>query len=324
MLLRPLPPRRHVASLYYVAMVAAMMVLPSCAWPQSAPPSARLDNSGTVGIVVRQLFSDSQPNHRGPLAVMHVFEGSPAAKAGIRCSDFIIAVNGVATPGRDINDIRSKELTGSVGSTVRLTLLRYDGSQSDITLSYAPYANPPSDPFAYSLPGDWTTDPRFFFPLPWASSLPYRGFEDIFFSPNFDETSSQEYHSFLFFWWLEGTPAIGADQLRSDMLIYFRGISARRGRDNGFTPDLSKVSASYAEDAPPLRTFGGAPAHAFSGTITIWDTHGKLITLNSEVVAAVCPGSNHTSFFFAQSLEPRGGEVWKELDAGRDSFRCAR
>ncbi len=136
-----------MASLYHVAIVAAMVVLPSCAWPQSAPPSTRLDNSGTVGIVVRQLFSASQPNHRGPLAVMHVFEDSPAAKAGIRCSDFIIAVNGVATPGRDINDIQSKELTGTVGSTVRLSVLRYDSSQSDITLPYAPYINPPSDPF---------------------------------------------------------------------------------------------------------------------------------------------------------------------------------
>jgi hypothetical protein len=88
--------------------------------------------------------------------------------------------------------------------------------------------------------------------------------------------------------------------------------------------DLSKVSVSYAEDAPASRTFGGAPAHAFSGSVTIWDTHGKLITLNSEVVAAVCPGSNHTAFFFAQSLEPRGGEVWKEIDAVRDSFGCTR
>lgn len=324
MLSKPLLTKQCVARLCCLAMASAILVLASRASAQSAPQSARPDNSGTVGIVVRQLFSDSQPSHRGPLAVMHVFEDSPAAKAGIRCSDFIIAVNGVATPGRNINDILSKELTGTVGGTVRLTVLRYDSSQSDIIVPYAPYVNPPSDPFAYRLPGDWTTDPRWFFPLPWTSLLPYRGFEDIFFSPNFGETGSQEYHSFLFFWWLEGTPAIGADQLRSDMLIYFRGVSAQRGRNNGFTPDLSKVSASYAEDAPPLSTLGGAPAHAFSGSVTIWDTHGKLITLNSEVVAAVCTASNHTAYFFAQSLEPRGREMWKELDAVRDSFRCTR
>ena len=324
MLSKLLVTKQRVARLCCVAMASAMLVLAPRASAQSAPQSARPDNSGTVGIVVRQLFSDSQPSHRGPLAVLHVFEDSPAAKAGIRCSDFIIAVNGVATPGRNINDIRSKELTGTVGATVRLTVLRYDSSQSDITVTYAPYANPPSDPFTYRVPGDWTTDPRWFFPLPWTSLLSYRGFEDIFFSPEYDETSSQGYHSYLFFWWLEGTPAVGGDQLRSDMVIYFRGLSAQRGRDNGFTPDLSKVSASYAEDAPASRTFGGAPAHAFSGTMTIWDTHGKLIRLHSEVVAAVCPGSNHTAFFFAQSLEPRGGEMWNELDAVRDSFRCTR
>jgi hypothetical protein len=44
--------------------------------------------------------------------------------------------------------------------------------------------------------------------------------------------------------------------------------------------------------------------------------------LNSEVVAAACPGSNHTALFFGMSLEPRGSEIWKDLDAVRDTFRC--
>jgi PDZ domain len=290
-----------------------------------APRRASADDRGTIGIIFRQLFADAQPNHRGPLVVLQVAENSPAAKAGIHCSDFVIAVNGVPVPGREFSDILNKDIHGPMGGTVRLTVLRYDGSQSEITLvrsPYPPHSNPASDPFAYSVPGSWGTDPRYPFPLPWSPTLAYQGFEDLFYAPNFDQVDSPEYHSYLFFLWLEGTPTISASKLQSDMLVYFRGLAEERGRNYGFTPDLSKISATYKEDSAVSREYGGAPARSFSGTVNIWDTHGKVITLNSEVLASVCSASHHTALFFGMSLEPRNGEIWKQLDAIRDTFRC--
>ena len=170
----------------------------------SLPVSGRAsaDDPGTIGIVFRQLFDEANPSHRGPLAVMHVVEDLPAAKAGIHCSDFVLAVNGVPVPGREFSDILKKDLKGPVGSTVRLTIVRFDGSQSEITLArvpYPPHVNPASDPFVYSIPGSWGTDPRYRFPLPWSPALSYRGFEDLFYAPNFDQKDSPEYHSYLFF-----------------------------------------------------------------------------------------------------------------------------
>ena len=293
----------------------------------SAPRRAAADDRGMIGIVFRQIFSETAPNHRGPLVVLQVMEGSPAAKVGLHCSDFVVAVNGAPVPGREFSEILRKEIQGPIGGTVRLAIVRADGSRSEISLVRAPYpphVNPASDPFAYQVPGSWAADSRYPFPLPWTPELAYHGFEDLFFAPNFDDTSSPEYHSYLFFLWLEGTPALNAKQLESDMLVYFRGLADERGKNYGFTPDVSKVAASYKEDAARSQTFGGAAARTFSGTVTIWDTHAKLITLNSEVVATVCPGSRHTTLFFGMSLEPRDGEMWKQLDAIRDSYRCSR
>jgi hypothetical protein len=304
-----------------------MLLIPLISLACTALPATPPDNRGTVGIVLRQIFADAQPNHRGPLVILQVIENSPAAKAGIHCSDFIVAVNGVTVMGREFSDIMKKDIHGPIGGTVKLTVVRYDSSQSEITLVRAPYpphSNRWSDPFAYTVPGSWGTDTRYSFPLPWSPALAYHGFEDLFYTPNFDDTDSPEYHSYLFFLWLEGAPPVNASQLRSDMLVYFRGLSEERGRNGGFTPDLSKVSATYREEAGASREFGGAPARTFSGTVSIWDTHGKVITLNSEVVTASCPGSNHTALFFGMSLEPRDGGVWKQLDAVRDTFRCAR
>ena len=210
---------------------------------------------------------------------------------------------------------------------MRLTISRFDGTQSEITLVRAPY--PPhtsqaADPFTYYVPGSWSTDPRWVFPLPWWPKIPYQGFEDIFFSPSFDQTDSPEYHSFLFFLWLEGSHMMNAEQLQSDTLAYFRGIAGERGRNYHFTPDLSQVSAMYEEDSGPSRKWGGAAARAFSGTLHIYDTYCKIITLHSEVLISTCGTPDHTAFFFGQSLEPRDGEMWKQLDTVRDTFRCRR
>jgi hypothetical protein len=314
------PTARCRFAVLVVSLIPILLCFPAPGW-------AAADDRGSVGLYLRQLYDDQQPNHRGPLAVMHVVEDSPAAKAAIHCSDFIVAVNGVPVPGREFSDILNKDRHGPIGGTVRLTIARFDGSQSEISLVRAPY--PPhlslaSDPFAYRVPGSWAADPRYPFPLPWRPKIPYHGFEDVFFSPNFDQTDSAEYHSFLFFLWLDGKHVLSAEQLQSDAVAYFRGIAEERGRNYGFTPDLSKVSAIYTEDRGTSPAFGGAAARAFRGTLNIWDTHGKIITLNSEVLISDCGTSNHTAFFFAQSREPRDGDMWKQLDAIRDTFRCNR
>jgi PDZ domain-containing protein len=311
----------QVARSLFGALAASLFVLAS-----PGPWRASADERGTVGIVLRQLFSKAQPNHRGVLAVMHVFEDSPADKAGIHCSDFILAVNGVPVPGREISDITDKEIDGPVGGTVRLTVARFDGSQSEITLirtPFPPHVNPPSDPFVYVVPGIWTNDPRVPFPLPWAPTLPYHGFADLFFAPNFDQTDSPEYHSYVIFLALEGKRMLNAEQLQSDMLTWFRGLAVERGGANHFTPDLSKVSVTYKEDAAPSGTFGGAAARAFSGSASIWDTNGKIITLRSEVLMlSGCGAASNTALFFGMSLEPRDGDMWKQLHAIRDTFQC--
>jgi len=308
---------------FTAALVVSLFLLAS-----PAPWRASADDRGSIGIVFVQLYDPQElPSHLGPLAVMHVVEDSPGARAGIHCSDFIVAVNGVPVPGRGFSEIMDKDIHGPIGGTVRLTVARFDGSQSEITLVRAPYpphVNPASDPFVYSVPGSWSTDPRYVFPLPWWPKIPYHGFEDVFFSPNFGQTDSPEYHSFLFFLWLEGAQMMSAEQLQSDAVAYFRGIAEERGRNYHFTPDLSKVSATYKEDSAASPAFGGAAARAFGGTLTIYDTHGKVITLNSEVLISGCGTSDHTVLFFGQSLEPRDGEMWKLIDAIRDTFRCSR
>jgi len=290
---------------------------------------------GTIGIGLDQLYADDAPNKKGPLVVLAVREGSPAAKAGVEKGDLVVAVNGSPIAGRNVDDILKKEIFGPAGGTVHLIVVKVGGSEARLTgvsqvqldltrVPLPPSTNPASDTFYWLFPGGWLVDARYPFPLPWSPALPYHGFEDLAFTPNFDDTASPEYHSYVFFWWLDGAPELTASEIQLDMLVYFRGLAEQRGKNYRFTPDVSKVSAHYADDPASAHTLGGAPAKSFRGEVSIYDTHGKVIRLNSEAVTAECPGSGHTAAFFGMSEEPAGQGIWMKLDAVRDGFRCSR
>jgi PDZ domain len=282
---------------------------------------------GTVGIAAVQLYTDAQPNKRGVLMVRRVEPGSAAGDAGIRLGDIIISVNGSAIEGRDSSQIAQNDFRGPVGGAVRMKIARLDGSQSEIMLTrkpFPPHINPASDPFKYVVPGSWGMDLRYKFPLPWSPAISHQGLEDLAFAPNFADQSSPDYHSYLILWWLDGAPQITAEQLQTDMVVYFRGLAEQRGRNNHFVPDLSKISAEYNEAGQKPQTLGGMPARVFRGAVTIYDTHGSVIKLHSEVTTSVCSSTNHAAVFFGMSREPRPAGIWPQLDAARDSFQCSR
>jgi hypothetical protein len=285
------------------------------------------EEPGTTGLAVAQLYSDEQPNKRGVLVVRRVEQGSAAADAGIQIGDIVVSVNGSQVAGRDSGEILRKDLRGPAGGDVRLVVAKLTGGPSEIVLKrkpYPPHINPQSDVFSYAIPGNWGLDARYPFPLPWSPAILHHGIEDLAFAPDFDDLSSPEYHSYLIVWWLDGAQQFTAEQLQKDMLAYFLGLAEQRGRNRKFVPDLSKVSAEYTGSASGPRTFGGSPARVFTGAVTIIDTHGKPTKLHSEIVASVCPGTDHTAVFFSMSHEPRPAALWTQLDAVRDTFRCSR
>ena len=293
----------------------------------TVPLLAAAEDFGTIGIRFEQLYDDAQAGKHGPLVVLDVVEGLSGAKAGVHKGDIVFAIDGALVMGRDLDEINRKTVRGPVGSTVRLSFVRLDSSQYELTLTrmaYPPQINPASDPFAYSIPGSCAHRSKVCFPTSVGPLDCLSRHRDVAFSPDFDFTDSPEYHSYLFFWWLDGTPTITPKQFASDMVAYFQGLAEQRGHNHGFKPDPSNVSATYGLDPAGSHTLGGARASSFQGVVSIYDAHGKIIILNSEVVTGACPGSNHTVAFVGMSMQPRQEGIWKSIDAVRDNFRCSR
>lgn len=64
-----------------------------------------------------------------------------------------------------------------------------------------------ADPFVYEVPTGWKTE-CIPFPLRFAPSLAYSGFEQLHFAPGMFDPKSENYFTYLIFWWVEGKPEV--------------------------------------------------------------------------------------------------------------------
>jgi len=276
---------------------------------------------GMVGLSAVPIYNDNAPDKQGPAVVVDVLENTPAAKAGIRSGDFIVAISGTDVAGKTTGDMLHSNLAGPVGGSVKLTLWRdSEGRQFEAELTRVPYPlrrNPASDPFQFYSPANWRPEVDRF-PLPWSPQLPYHGSEDLVFAPGFDNKAAPNYHSYAFVWWLEGRQEISAERLQADLLVYYKGISEERGRTRKFAPDLSRVSVTWVSDGQE----GGM--HAFRGDATFYNPAGELLTLHGEASLIFCTNANRTAGVFILSPQEPGAAIWKDLRAIRESFRCER
>ncbi len=102
-----------------------------------------------VGIGVR-----IDPTDDGLPRIVGVFDGSPAAKAGLRVDDVIVEVDGRTTAGHTIDEVASW-VRGEAGTTVALTVRR-GTSGRELTVSI-PRADVPIQPVTWTLVPGTTT-----------------------------------------------------------------------------------------------------------------------------------------------------------------------
>ena len=180
------------------------------------------------------------------------------------------------------------------------------------------------DPFSYDAPEGWKPE-RIPFPLGFAPSLPYKGFEQLRFAPGMFDPKSDTYFTYFFFWWLAGEPRITTDGLARDLTEYYKGLCGAVGGAKKVTLDLSKVRtrverAALGKPTLPFRT------ERFAGVIEAYDPFAtsQPITLNVEIWAWRCDKARRTCIFFGVSPKPTTDPVWAPMRTALASFRCAR
>ncbi len=171
-------------------------------------------------------------------------------------------------------------------------------------------------PYDLASPKDWGIE-RFPIPIGFAPTIPYKGVEDIRFAPGWAKVKSEEYWSYVFLWYLDGTVKMNATALDSNMKIYYTGLVAAAGSKIP-AEKIIPVTTSFKEikkNKGDLKTF--------NGTVKMTDYLSKEpILLNCKVHLRSCKGESKTFVFFELSPQTFTHTVWISLDKFWLDFKC--
>lgn len=170
--------------------------------------------------------------------------------------------------------------------------------------------------FLPSIPG-WGEE-RFPIPIGFAPTIPLKGVEDIRFSPGWAKIQSQQYWTYAFLWYLEGSPVLTEDSLAKYLKVYYDGLyQANTQGDSTRINELVTVGAKVNK----VMTLSGDLA-TFNGEVLMNDyLQRKPITLRLKVHVKRCSSVN-TALFFELSPRPFLDENWKVLDQLWLNFSC--
>lgn len=173
-------------------------------------------------------------------------------------------------------------------------------------------------PYTLPTPKGWGIE-RFPLPISFAPSIPYQGVEDIRFTPGWGKANNEEYWSYAFLWYLDGTIKMDAHTIESNLKAYYTGLISVNGKD---IPSEKLI--------PVVTTFKATKKakgdiKTFSGSVVMLDyMTQKPITLNCKVHWKTCKGQNKTYFFYELSPQPFTHSVWVSLGQLWLDFKCEK
>lgn len=162
------------------------------------------------------------------------------------------------------------------------------------------------------LPAGWRSE-HLEFPLSFAPTLPYRGFEDLAFAPGMFALDSDSYFSYALALRLEGDVRVDEAMLTGFLETYYRGLCGSVAAERGLEGDVSTVKARVWRDQ-----------EGFRATVEMFDpfTNGQELDLELELFAHAAPRA--TELMGLASPLAHEQAVWTELHALGEAWRKAR
>jgi hypothetical protein len=173
----------------------------------------------------------------------------------------------------------------------------------------------------YPAPKDWTSE-TILFPIDFAPSLPYKGFERLWFAPGWGDANSNEKWAYTILWWLDGNYSFNEKILKHDLESYFTGLTRRRAIADKLDLNLAtpaQVEIKKVETAPGDKQTFIASANIFDAQVS--RKPGKLYF---KIHLKDCPDDTTTIILFEIAGNATDQPVWKKLDEINNNFRCSK
>jgi len=171
----------------------------------------------------------------------------------------------------------------------------------------APHAQ--TKPSMLPAPANWQFET---FPLPpgFAPAIPYKGTEELRFSPDMFKKGTTSYFTYAFAARLDDTKGVSQADIKNYLLTYFKGLCSKTAADRKLSPvDTSAINLSIERK----KTGSKEPVydivlHAF-GVFT----DGAPVTLNMEAKVISDVAGQKVYLLFIVSPQPKTDAVWQEL-----------
>ena len=161
---------------------------------------------------------------------------------------------------------------------------------------------------------------RFLIPISFAPSIPYKGVEDIRFTPGWAKKTTNEYWSYVFLWYLDGTVALDAKTIENNLKAYYTGLIKVNSDSSKIADKLFPVTSLIRS-----RTAEKEDLKTFEGSVTMLDYMSKQpITLNVVIHIRSCAGKDKTFVFHEISPMPYSDDVWTRLHQLWVNFKCEK
>lgn len=175
-------------------------------------------------------------------------------------------------------------------------------------------------PYHLPIPKDWAIE-RFLIPISFAPQISYKGVEDIRFTPGWANEKKDNYWTYAFLWYLDGTVETNEKIIAENLKHYYTGLiqvntDSSRSGDEVFIP----VITSFKK----IKTDRG-DKETYSGTIEMRDYMKRTpITLNAIVHLKYCTQEKKTILFYKLSPKPLTHNVWLSLNRLWLDFKCKK
>ena len=165
-------------------------------------------------------------------------------------------------------------------------------------------------------PATWQFE-RFALPPQFAPNFPYKGVEELRFSPGMFNKDSSDYFSYAFVAQLDNTPSVSQLEIKNYLLTYFKGLCSSTAKQRNLSLDTSQINVLIEK-----QNNTSANTSIYNAVLNIFGVFadGAAVTLNMEIKVLNDVKAQKTYLVVIASPNKKTDEIWQELYKIQNNF----
>jgi hypothetical protein len=247
-------------------------------------------------------------NRRNSVYDTKLADGSELIKRLLLLNDINAEFIAAKQPGMRSNGVRNPTSLSIIDEIECIQWIKRTLGIFDVTTWIPPYT--------LSIPKGWGVE-RFSLPASFASAMTFKGVEELRFTPGWGDSTSNDYWSYAYLWWLNGDQAVDVLGVQKNMQALYTGLVVRNIVSRRIPEDKQLATKVAVQKTETCAT----DVQTFRGHVNMLDyMTQKPMMLNLIVHVKKC--SSNTAVIVEVSPKLYSDAVWSKLNAINQSFSC--